>query len=551
MNENITNVRELEAEERKQKAIEREKYYFRLLYEKEFASHPDDDIRNPWHDLMLQRENVIREDESQTFALRVKEGMKSLRNYQVKKVKISRFDAAGVQLMSRIESKEFDAQNSLTASDQEFLYEFLTRLVGRELHGFKRVTVNLKRLNTFLNTPNVLDQEFENKLTTRKGYESVKNIAYKTRNVQVLRQAMKKLGKMTVHYNGSVYLNSEMSLLKKDDKFTLAEYSAICDLASLYDTFKKLEEAGFNYENSFLMSVFYSNSRIAKQLVQKIDQDISQMFQNTDNNLLAFTNEAHEQVIVNPTSTSLISSFIKYIKSFVVNLSYVAALSLEKDTKFVDKYQQFDIKQMLYTDMYEIDVTKLIDKNVVKTLQDHYGANWENIVRLKFKNICYNSENNLSAQQKEESLTSTSNNLTSFGNTNLKENDYKEMSSNQVNYNGEKGLMTSSISAKVINANLDKLQEEIRNEINNPKKETIPSDARDELNILKDDLSKKRSNKSTDNNLLKGSFINVSVDKNESLENMSSNKLLKILKEKDCVRPVKLSAIEDVVNISR
>ncbi len=460
-------------------STEVQKEISQLLNNSDYSKQPDEDQLNPWKD-----------------------------HRQSLKGEISKLDAMGLQISSLMYEGAFSKDNPPSKETKELMQKFFENAVGNT------------NLNSFLNQDGVkADISYAGYLTKSTAINQIAYFSFKTRNLDKMEHVLEKLDK--VH---QAAISGKPLDVK--DKITLKEFAVASDLAKTLPLLEEMNKSGF-IEGNEKLEKMYKNASKAKEIISHLEKENTKELQNVGPGVIVLDNTFKKSNILNK-----VMSFVDKVITLFSSHGHASMLHFNQADKAQRshinpnlQHDDFDINKQLYSNMYKVDPVALIPKENHILLKQVYGENWKQEVANKFKMIeneihtkAHDKFGNLSASSEKEQHLAGLANVIPFGHKQLKSNDFKELHNKVMSggYAKEKdsNMLCSEFCATTIVASIVELDKQI-----------------------KEDLGKSKLGKQIGVDLTKD-IVQVPFGKHENLHKMHPDRLLKVLKDHNCVEPV-------------
>lgn len=372
-----------------------------------------------------------------------------------------------------------------------------------------------------------------------KAVRAIKYYAFKTRKLDV------------------DYLEALSNKIDKKQTFSLKEIAIISDVSETSKIFERLDYHGLldekqiekqkvlkveNYAKNFRNFIVEMNDSIENDLNHS--KGVVLVLDNNEKKLKTQGKEERSFMgdIRNYVSKNFHASMVHFTKKDDYKLIYqkengnnrkkaileAKLFHINPDFKAND---QFNFKNKLFANLYEIDVTKLVNEKDKGTLKKAYGEEWENVIQEKFKvadNKIHNQDY-LSLEAKNSFLSEMKifmAKLVPFGNKQFKENNYNKIYSDVISgkYSASASkkhkMLCSQFCAVSIVSSIMELNEEIKKDLSN---KNIDFDRNKEL-------------------------VQIPFGKHENLKIISPDRLKNQLKSRNCINQVTFKALENKLN---
>lgn len=212
----------------------------------------------------------------------------------------------------------------------------------------------------------------------------IHTLTFKTRNFNKFITLTEKLE--------NTWENIRNNSVQEKDKFTLEEYGTLNQLKELLPIFDKLEGLKIFGEGSVL-GVLYSQAKKVDKLITEIDLEFHRQAITQYNNGDILVNRARDMYKYKnqqlPHETSLL---VKYVADYNHGAKIVIDDEDEqvKLSHIVGNYSlslMGGLAEASYSDVYRLDVSTLVNRNLVALLERIYGKNWKEKLQEKYQDI--------------------------------------------------------------------------------------------------------------------------------------------------------------------
>ncbi len=275
------------------------------------------------------------------------------------------------------EKKGSKLANSLTTQQKIFLNDFLNDAIGNmELNKKLRIISKDKKL-----IEEIVDKE---RFDINQSIGSLLKFSYKTRKINQYNEVSSRFIH-SINMSAKQKWNGEWP---KQHKITLAEYGMLSDIHSLSNPLPKAV-----YKEDPILNSLFENANKIKPVLDSMQQSFQSQLQSIKGHGLIALRDDKKRTAIKGEEMSWYSK-LKYIVSNKFHASILyrqnpkGALTeshlVNRENSTGIGQSSFDFKAYMYSDLYRIDLTKLINKENKGKLFRLYGENWQNEISSKY-----------------------------------------------------------------------------------------------------------------------------------------------------------------------
>lgn len=263
---------------------------------------------------------------------------------------------------TQISVKDLKAMQLLEAQlDEESLIEKADRIkvqkMLKSMIGNMDMNVKLNSLYSFRKKESAIGAEL---------ITALRNLSYETRHLSTIGPEMERIWN---NFN-SPHEKAE------HEKLSLEELGALVGLAKLYETLKKYENKQL-FKGSATLTKLYENLTRAHTIISHLDATLEQQFKFPVGSIVLDHGERKARVV----GRSL-NSFDRFMGSVFLKYDHAAAGIVKEKVNLrshlYPRYgkDKFGLLEFAYSDVYHLNLKKLIKRDTQKLLKEHLGEDW-------------------------------------------------------------------------------------------------------------------------------------------------------------------------------
>ena len=207
----------------------------------------------------------------------------------------------------------------------------------------------------------------------------LKNFTYKTRNWFDISTEMPEINR---NFDLGIVQGQQ---LDEEQKITLSQFGALTDLSSSVPILELFESTGL-FEDSVSLSALYGDAQDAKKIVKPLEASFAKQF-NLSSGAVILEDKAAKMEMANKTMSY--TDMVLRTQGSHAAIGYVSKTgkSMMAHTSALYRKDEFNLQELLYSDVYQIKLDALIKPEMQEYLQQHLGINWLQELENKFGDI--------------------------------------------------------------------------------------------------------------------------------------------------------------------
>lgn len=339
---------------------------------------------------------------------------------------------------------------------------------------------------------------------------------YKTRHLDNFYKAFGKLKHIHKRILNGLHINEQ-------NKITLAEYSNIYDISKMKPIMEYFFQIGL-FEGDDELTEFYNQTCDSALIIEKMEQDYRANHLDNPGNIV-FDNTKKKSLILG----KCLSFFENLIRKLITKHGHASKIYTNNTTTISHINPgpiegDFSMRDYLYSDIYQIDISTLIPVKQKSKLELAFGRNWQEVINGIYKDIereihdgTVRKFSSLSASPTSEQYKTGLASLMPFGlgHKQFSKNDFHKIHEQVFGTfyrQGHHHLLCSEFVAHTTIAALVELNNRLTTKLS-------------EKGIVAEP----------------GEIVKIPIGKHENLHRMHPDRLLAVLKKTNCIRKVAIN----------
>lgn len=416
--------------------------------------------------------------------------------------KINRFDALGLQLISLVQNEVFDEFYPMSDTIRNFIAKFIENSIGNT------------NLNQFLSQAELKTNIIwsDKYLTSSGALGALRYFSFKTRNIE---KSDKTLNLIENNFSG-IYTKP----------IGLREFAGISDLAKVtefMDLFKPFDIL----DSTPKLTALYEKAIKAKSLIDKLEQATFSEFTHTKHSIIILDNSFKKSIIM-----GWVVNFFEKIKSYFFKFGHSSMHS--QDDKGNPQifhinpemsYDEMHIERILFSNYYKVNIHKLINPQLLTSLKTIYGDEFEDKLNAQFQAIensihskFYAYAHHFEIAETRDMYLSGISDFIPFGHKQLRRNNFEQIADELLSNIDHRPMLCSEFSANILITAINELNKKIANDMQKAGLQPVKN------------------------------TIHIPFGEHENLHRVHPDRLLKILKDANCVEKYVPKAIKGVIS---